>query len=208
MEFDWKNWSLGGRIIICSACAALISLFMKWIDVGGMFSQNGFLQQGYLFLPFWGYPLFVLFKKKKMNIFGAIIPTLVAIIMLIAFMSSRKIEGMDINVTGSGAWLFLFALIALSIGIIKYVPVDELKSALNSSINTVKENVDKFKKKSENEPVIKSETIISDKPEASNTSVDKDEIFKRFEKLNDLKSSGVISEEEFETEKKKLLNKF
>lgn len=65
MEFDWKNWSLGGRIIICSACAALISLFMKWVDVGGMFSQNGFLQQGYLFLPFWAYPLFVLFKKKR-----------------------------------------------------------------------------------------------------------------------------------------------
>lgn len=143
-----------------------------------------------------------------MNVFGAIIPTLVAIIMMIAFMSSQKIEGMDINVTGAGAWLFLFALIALSIGIIKYVPVGELKSALNSSINTVKENVDKFKKKSENETVIKSETIISDKPEASNTSVDKDEIFKRFEKLNELKSSGAISEEEFETEKKKLLNKF
>jgi len=214
MEFDWKNWSLGGRIIFCSACVALISLFMKWIDFGGMFSQNGFAQQGYLLLPFWVYPLFVLFKKKKMNVFGGIIPAIVAIIIMIAFMSSKKIDEelfgdrIDMNITGSGAWLFLFALIALIIGIIKYVPMDELKSALNTSVSTIKENVDKFKKKPENETVIKSETFISNKPETSNTSVDDDEVFKRLEKLNNLKSSGVISEEEFETEKKKILNKF
>ena len=207
MEFNWKNWNLGGKIIFCSACVAFISLLMKWVDLG-VFSQNGFAQQGYFLLPCWIYPLFVLLKGKKMNVFGGIIPSVIAIIIMIAFISSKGIneeifgDVVNVNVAAAGAWLFLFSTIALLIGVLKYVPIDELKASFTHSVNTIKGNVDKLKKDT-NETVIHFEPPMTEK---SNASGNKENAIKKLEKLNELKSSGILSEEEFNIEKKKLLN--
>ena len=207
MGFNWKDWNLGGRIIFCSGCVAIISLLMKWVDLG-VFSQNGFAQQGYFLLPCWIYPLFVLLKGKKMNVFGGIIPSVIAIIIMIAFISSKGIneeifgDVVNVNVAAAGAWLFLFASVALLIGVLKYVPIDELKASFTHSVNTIRGNVDKFKK-DKNETVMHTESPLSEK---SNSSRNKENALKKLEKLNELKSSGILSEEEFNIEKKKLLS--
>jgi len=191
MAFNWKDWNLGGKIIFCSACVAIVSLLMKWVDLG-VFSQNGFAQQGYFLLVCWIYPLFVLLKDKKMNVFGGMISSVIAIVVMIVYISSKGIneeifgEVIDVNVAAAGAWLFLFASVALLIGVVKFVPVVELKASFTHSVNAIKGNVDRLRKDVNEE--------------------DKEDALKKLEKLNDMKKSGILSEEEFEVEKKKVLN--
>lgn len=52
----------------------------------------------------------------------------------------------SVNVAAAGARLFLFASIALLGGVVKNLPVGELKDTFTHSVNAMKENVDKFKK--------------------------------------------------------------
>ena len=206
MEYNWKDWNLGGKIIFCSACVAIIALLMKWVDLG-VFSQNGFAQQGYLLLPCWIYPLLVLFKDKKMNVFAGIIPSVIAIIIMITFISSKGINDeifgdvVNVNVAAAGAWLFLFASVTLLIGVVKYIPVGELKASFTHSVNAIKGNVDRLRKD------VKETVVHSEKPASkkSPSFENEEDAIKKLERLNDLKKSGILSEEEFNIEKKKLL---
>mgnify|MGYP007000269980 CR=1 len=59
MEFNWKNWSTGQRLIFASSVVAVLSLLLPWADMG-LLSVNGFAQQGYLLLIFFIYPLYKL----------------------------------------------------------------------------------------------------------------------------------------------------
>lgn len=36
-RFAWAEWNLGGKVIFVSACVALVSMLMKWVD--GRFAQ-------------------------------------------------------------------------------------------------------------------------------------------------------------------------
>jgi hypothetical protein len=209
MQFNWKNWNYGGKIIFCSVCVAFVALFMNWVDVT-ILTQNGFVQQGYLLLPCWIYPLYVLLKSKKINFVGGIVSSGVSILFMIFYISSKTmsdtIMGHDVsmNVAATGAWVFLFASIMLLIGVLKYSPEENLKDSFESSVKSIKENVDRFRK-SDNEYVVNSETTST----RHSTGVENDEeMIKRLEKLNELKSLGIITEEEFEVEKKKILSSF
>ena len=66
------------------------------------------------------------------------------------------------------------------------------------------ENVNRFRK-TDNEYVVDSK---NNSPKEILKVVNNEEMIKRLEKLNELKSQGIITEEEFEIEKKKVLSSF
>ena len=51
MEFNWKNWSNGQKLIFVSSTVAVVSLLLPWADMG-LISVNGFAQQGLFALSF------------------------------------------------------------------------------------------------------------------------------------------------------------
>ena len=119
----WKNWNSGGRIIFASACTALISMFMTWVDIG-IAQKNGFDQQAFLLLVFWIYPVFRLLKNKMINGVFGLLSSIASVILIIGYINSKSGELINrtVNFSGTGAWVFLFASIALGVGIVKYVP--------------------------------------------------------------------------------------
>ncbi len=119
----WKNWNSGGRIIFASACTALISMFMTWVDIG-IAQKNGFDQQAFLLLVFWIYPVFRLLKNKRINGVSGLLSSIASVILTIGYIDSKSGELINrtVNFSGTGVWVFLFASIALGVGIVKYVP--------------------------------------------------------------------------------------
>jgi len=121
----WKNWNSGGRIIFASACTGLISMFMTWVDIG-IAQKNGFDQQAFLLLVFWVYPIFRLLKNKTINGVLGLLSSIASVMLTLSYISSKSVvlsEFRKVNVSGTGAWVFLLASIALGVGIVKYVPV-------------------------------------------------------------------------------------
>ncbi|MFO7991310.1 MAG: hypothetical protein R6U61_03330, partial [Thermoplasmata archaeon] len=66
LEFNFKEWNIGGKLIFISTVIAILSLLFTWIDSGDQ-SEIGFLQVGSLFLAAYIYPFFVLAQDKHMN---------------------------------------------------------------------------------------------------------------------------------------------
>jgi len=151
MQFNWKEWNYGGKVIFGSACVALFSLFMDWVDITIM-TQNGFVQQGYLLLICWIYPLYVLLKNKKINLVGGIVSSGISILFMIVYISSKTmsdtIMGQDVsmNVAASGAWVFLFASISLLIGVLRYSPEENLKDSFESSVDSINRECEQIQK--------------------------------------------------------------
>jgi len=124
MKFDWQNWNLGGKIIFVAACLAAATMLMKWVDVG-IISQSGLSQQAYIFLVFWVYPVLMLFKNKAILRVWGLVCSIASVVVTSAFISSKSGElfGTTVNAAATGAYLFVFASIMLTVGIIKYKPV-------------------------------------------------------------------------------------
>jgi len=126
MDFDWKNWSIGGKIIFVSICVSAVSMFMKWVDIG-IASQSGLSQGTFLFLGLYIYPFIMLFKNNPIKRSWGLICSSTAVALALWYISSKSVEmfGQTINAAASGAWLFLLSSIALIVGIIKYTPYGE-----------------------------------------------------------------------------------
>jgi hypothetical protein len=122
--FDWKNWDIGGRVIFVSACVSVASMLMTWVDVG-IVSQTGLSQQAFFYLGFFVYPVLTLFKKTHMNKAWGLVCGAGGIISAIVYIASKTVDvlGETINVAASGAYVFLFASVALTVGIAKYRPL-------------------------------------------------------------------------------------
>ena len=120
----WEGWNYGGRIIFIASCIALASMFMSWVDVG-IIKRNGFEQQTFLLLVFWIYPVFMLFRNKAINRIFGIFCSIGSFILTIAYVNSKSVELFDrqVNAAATGAWIFVFASVALGFGIIKYIPI-------------------------------------------------------------------------------------
>ncbi|MGB0574207.1 MAG: hypothetical protein ACPGKT_04375 [Hyphomicrobiales bacterium] len=118
MEFNWKDWSLGNRIIFSSAIIAVLSLLLPWADMG-LVTINGFGQQGYILLIFYVYPIYKLLNSKPIKSIYGLLSSLLAIITSISFAFSKTVEvfNTSMNVSGSGLVLFILASIALTIGV-------------------------------------------------------------------------------------------
>jgi len=121
MNFDWKNWNIGGKIIFVAACVATVSMFMKWVDIG-IASQSGLSQGAFLFLGLWVYPVLMLFKNKGIHRVWGLACSIASVVFTLSYIASKSIEIFDrtVNAAANGAYLFLFASIALIVGIVKY----------------------------------------------------------------------------------------
>ena len=121
MKFDWDNWNTGGRIIFVAACAATLSMFMNWVDVG-ITTRVGVSQQAIILLGFWVYPVMMLFKSKTISLIWGLLCATLSFIISALYIAMKSIEflGETINVSAIGAWVFLLASFALGVGIIKH----------------------------------------------------------------------------------------
>ncbi len=126
MEFSWKNWSTGQRLIFASSAVAVLSLLLPWADMG-LLSVNGFAQQGYLLLIFFIYPLYKLLKSTPIKPLYGFISSGLAVISSISFALSKTVEVFDttVNLSGSGLVLFIICSIALVVGV--YMSKDQGK---------------------------------------------------------------------------------
>ncbi|MEK4138931.1 hypothetical protein MHB75_12750 [Kurthia sp. FSL E2-0154] len=118
-NMNFKQLSLGKKIILITTVIALISLFLPWVELG-ILSTSGFQQGGYLFLIAFIYPVYCVLKNTYINKVGGLVCGIVALIASIAYISSKSDEifGTAINVAGSGAYLFLISTIGLIIGVV------------------------------------------------------------------------------------------
>lgn len=116
---NFKQLSLGKKIILITTVIALISLFLPWVELG-ILSASSFQQGGYLFLIAFIYPVYCVLKNTYINKVGGLVCGIVALIASIAYISSKSDEifGTAINVAGSGAYLFLISTIGLIIGVV------------------------------------------------------------------------------------------
>ena len=123
IKLDWINWNVGGKTIFAAACAAIFSMLLKWVSVGPL-SQNGLSQGAVLLLGLWVYPVLMLLKNKPINQIAGLACSILSVLFTLGFITSKSVEmfGKTVNASGSGAWLFLLASIALIIGVLKYEP--------------------------------------------------------------------------------------
>ena len=118
MEFNWKKWSVGQKIIFVSSAIAVASLLLPWADIG-LISVNGFAQQGYLLLVFFVYPLYQILKSNPIKPLYGYISSGLAVVCSISFALSKTVEVFEtsVNLSGSGLVLFIICSITLVIGV-------------------------------------------------------------------------------------------
>ncbi|HQZ68013.1 MAG TPA: DUF4339 domain-containing protein [Planctomycetaceae bacterium] len=120
-RFTWAEWNLGGKIIFVSACVAVISMLMKWVDVG-ITSANGFTQGTFIFLGFFIYPVWKLLKQKPIRLYGGVGSAAGGMLCTMVYMSERTVSfgGRSASLFGAGAVFFFLACGALAFGVYKY----------------------------------------------------------------------------------------
>jgi len=123
---DWNSWDIGGKTIIVSACVAIISMVMKWVDVG-VASANGFSQGAFLFLGVFVYPVMKVFSKKAVHRSGGVACGVIGLVLAYGYISSRNVAlfGQEIFAAANGPYIFLLASIGLIVGTVKYKSPDE-----------------------------------------------------------------------------------
>jgi len=122
MKFDWQNWNTGGKIIFSAACAAVLSMFMTWVEAG-IFSQNGLAQEAWIFLGLWIYPVLMLLKGKSINRGWGLTCSIVSTVITFGYIQEHTkvlLGDIPIDTYGGGAVVFLLASIALIVGVVKY----------------------------------------------------------------------------------------
>lgn len=121
MKETFDNWNIGGKLIFISTVVAVLSLFMKWVDIG-FISASGFQQQGYLFLIFYLYPVIQLFRNKPINKLVGIILSVLALVAGIGYILSKSGDFFDqtINVASTGLYVYIISAILLIVGVFKY----------------------------------------------------------------------------------------
>ena len=133
MKIQWDEWNIGGKIIFTSACVAIISFLFAWVDIG-LVSQNGISQGTFLLGALYVYPVLKLLKNQSIERKWGIACGVASIVLTIIYISSKSVSmfGKSINASGSGAFLFLLASIALIIGILKYsrIEISELEEPI------------------------------------------------------------------------------
>ncbi|MET3697860.1 hypothetical protein SAMN05877753_104264 [Bacillus oleivorans] len=123
MNFNFKNSYLSAKLIFLATCAAVISLFLPWADLG-FISASGFQQQGYLLLIFFIYPIYRVLTGKSLNKVAGLICGIIAVIGTFLFLSTKSVDvfGTTVNGAGSGLYLFLIASIVLTVGVLLEKP--------------------------------------------------------------------------------------
>lgn len=111
---------MGGKMIFIASCAAFISFFFKWVDIG-FASENGFGQGAVFFILLFLYPFLVVIREKRMNkMLGYIMPV-IGVVFGIIYVLSKRVDffGSTINAASGGPYLFMAACGLLALGIYK-----------------------------------------------------------------------------------------
>ena len=116
----WENWSLNNKIIFVAACVSTVSMLLSWVDIG-ISSANGFSTGTFLLLGFYVYPMMQLVKNNELNKLYARICSFGSLACSIFYISSNTISmfGESVNVSSTGAYIFLLASIAFIVGVEK-----------------------------------------------------------------------------------------
>ena len=125
----WASWGMGARTVFVAACVAVLSMFMNWVDIG-FATRNGLSQGTFLFLLLWIYPIQGLLRGKPiMGWLGGIMGAFSAFLTLL-YIGSKQVEVFQraTNVAAMGAYVFLFASIALVVGCFMYHPIPKNQS--------------------------------------------------------------------------------
>jgi hypothetical protein len=125
-DFDdrfFKNLNIGGKTIFISSVAAAGSMLIKWVDVG-FGSANGLSQGTFVFLALFIYPLLVLFKNQSIHLAGGVACGAVGIVLSMSYIASKESSffGHSVSLASGGPYVFLFACVALIVGVVKYKP--------------------------------------------------------------------------------------
>lgn len=121
MKINFASWDLGGKTIFIASCAAVISLFFNWVEIGFL-SENGFGQEAYLFLICFLYPFIRLLQNKPLNKLGGYVCAAAGIICGIAYINWKSVDffGTTVNAAGSGPYVFIVASVLLAFGVFKH----------------------------------------------------------------------------------------
>lgn len=121
LRSDFRQLGLGEKIILGSALASILSLFLPWISMG-IISSSGWNQQGYLFFLLFVYPVIGVFNVKGLNKIASIICGALALVVTIWYIADKhyNFEGVTGNAAGSGLYLFAASTIGLIVGAVKY----------------------------------------------------------------------------------------
>jgi len=117
LRFDLKHLGLGEKIILGSASAAFLSLFMPWIAMG-IISSSGWNQQGYIFCLLFVYPVIGVFNIKGFNKIAGIICGALALVISLSYIGDNNVNilGVKRNASASGLYLFAASTIGLIVG--------------------------------------------------------------------------------------------
>jgi hypothetical protein len=120
MKIAFKKWDIGGKIIFISACVALFSFLLPWVDIG-LVARNAFSQFTFILGAVFIYPLLSLLKSKSSKKWIGIVSGVLAIGLTVLYIYSKQIEwinGQTLYVAGSGAYLFVLTLISFIVGVL------------------------------------------------------------------------------------------
>jgi len=117
---QFKDKSLGAKLVIISTIAALLTHLFPWVEFG-ILSSNGFSQTSGLFMLLFIYPFYNAITDKKINKIIGVICAILAIFFGLGFVGSKQDElfGRPFNASGSGVYLFIFCAVVLIFGVIK-----------------------------------------------------------------------------------------
>ena len=129
LRFDLKSLGLGEKIILGSALAAIISLFLPWISMLG-FGVDGWHLRGYLLLLLFIYPVIGVFNTKGLHKVAGIICGAIALAVVIWYVECKSLgdggvvggdDGVPLkSILAFGLYLFVASTIGLIVGAVKY----------------------------------------------------------------------------------------
>ncbi|WP_235439624.1 hypothetical protein [Paenibacillus sp. DMB20] len=117
---NFQKWDAGSKMIFIASCAALISFFFKWVDIG-FISENGFGQGAVFFILLFVYPFLTVMREKRMNKLLGYLMAAVGVVFGLIYIFSKTTDflGTTINVASSGPYLFMASCGLLALGIFK-----------------------------------------------------------------------------------------
>lgn len=113
---NFRNLSIGGKIVLISILISIISIFLPWAKVDGI-TQMGYDQQVGLFLIFYIYPL----KMLLANLRPKIKPLKAQIIFSLFGLAIMFYYIISINTSMYGAYIMLASFILEIIGCYKAI---------------------------------------------------------------------------------------
>jgi hypothetical protein len=191
-KFDWKRWSLGGKVLFIAACVAAASMLLPWVDVG-IASANGISQGAFLFLAVFIYPLWMLLTNRSIHRVGGIACGAIGILLAIVYIVSKEVAvfGYSVNAASGGPYVFLLACVALIFGVVKYSAIADSTSSLSVPSPP---------------PLLPSAPVVPGSPTAGNADA-ANQFADQLAKLKAAWESGVLTEEEFQRKKAEILSR-